>query len=270
VLAEPFPSYAEELKLAEAVLPGWMGIRFKQANTTLRKQYGLQDGAVAVLAVYPGSPAQQAGFEVGDIVLGPPGAPFAEARQIREWTMTAPIGTPTPLQILRDGQMRTTTFTPQRYPLKWPSLPGPPRVGSTAPALRELKPYRGDLPVALASGKPYLLFFWATWCAPCKASLPEVMAFERERQVPVITITDESPARLDAFFKKFQKPFPAIVAMDEYRQAFLAYGVNGTPAYVLVDANGKVQSHAVGYRAERGLQLPGWSWTKQNALPADP
>ena len=133
--------------------------------------------------------------------------------------------------------------------------------------LRDLTPYRGTLPVALTSGGPYLLFFWATWCAPCKASLPEVMAFERDSGVPVVAITDEPPAKLDAFFTKFSAPFPAIVAVDELRKSFLAYGVSGTPTFVLADAAGKVQSVTVGYRTEVGLALPGWSWNRPNPAP---
>ena len=268
VIPEPFPSYAEEMKLAEAVLPGWMGIRFKQADTTVRASFGLQDGASTVQVVYPDSPAQQAGLEVGDIILGPPDAPFTEPQQIREWVMTAPLGTPIPLQVLRGEQRLRLTLTPQRYPIKWPSLPGPPQVGSDALPLRELKPYRGTLPVALTSGGPYLLFFWATWCAPCKASLPEVMAFERDSGIPVVAITDEPPAQLDAFFTKYDAPFPAVVAVDELRRSFLAYGVSGTPTFVLADAAGKVQSVLIGYRPEVGLALPGWSWTTRPPAPA--
>ena len=266
-LPTPFPSYDEDLKLAEAVLPGWMGIRFKQANATVHAQFGLTPGASTVLTVYPDSPAQQAGLEVGDIILGPPNVPFTEQQQIREWVMTAPIGTPTPLQLLRGEQWLPLTLTPQRYPLKWPSLPGPPQVGSEVQPLPELKLYRGTLPAALMSGGSYLLFFWATWCAPCKAALPELIAFERDSGIPVVAITDEPSETLDAFFTKYDGPFPAIVAVDELRRAFLAYGVNGTPTFVLIDTAGKVQSVAIGYRPDVGLPLPGWSWTKRNPAP---
>jgi thiol-disulfide isomerase/thioredoxin len=260
----PFPSYDEDRRLIETVLPSWLGINFKQASQATREQFSLQKGASTVLAVYPNSPAQQAGLEAGDIVLGPPNAPFTEPQQIREWAMTAPVGKAAPIAVRRGEQSLGLTLTPQRYPIKWPTLPGPPQVGSEMPRLRDLKPYRGALPVALSQGGgTYLLFFWATWCGPCKASLPEVVAFEQESGVPVIAITDEPVAQLDAFFTQYHEAFPAIVAVDEFRKAFLAYGVHGTPTFVLADGAGKVQSFSSGYRAETGLPFAGWSWTKR-------
>ena len=262
VVPDPFPSYDEELELAREVLPGWMGIRFRQASATRRAEFGLEAGAVSVLAVYPDSPARRAGLEVGDIVLGPPDAPFTERQQIREWAMTAPIDEPEWLLVQRGHEKLRVSLRPEPYPLEWPALPGPPEVGSTAPPLQELQPYRGTLPVELASGGPYLLFFWATWCAPCKAALPEVMAFERERQTQVIAITDELPDELDAFFEKHDGPFPEAVAVDEFRRLFLAYGVSGTPSFVLVDAAGKVLSTSTGYRPDKGLGIANWSWAE--------
>jgi thiol-disulfide isomerase/thioredoxin len=265
-LPEPFPSYDEDRKLIEAVLPSWMGINFKQVSPTTREQFDLKKGASTVLAIYPNSPAQQAGLEAGDIILGPPGAPFTEPQQIREWVMTAPVGKAAPLQVQRGKQSLSLTLIPQRYPIKWPSLPGPPQVGSDMPRLRDLKPYRGTLPTALTQGGgKYLLFFWATWCGPCKASLPEVVAFERESGVPVVAITDEPSAQLDTFFEKYHGLFPNIVAIDEFRRAFLTYGVNGTPTFVFADAAGKVQSLSSGYRSASGLPIAGWSWTQRSS-----
>jgi len=208
-----------------------------------------------------------AGLEVGDLVLGPPDKPFTEANQIREWVMTSAIGAAAPLDVLRENRRVRLTLTPERYPMKWPDLPGPPKLGSASPPLPDLQPYRGKLPVELSRGGPFLLFFWATWCAPCKASLPEVVAFERERGIPVVAITDELPEQLDPFFAKYDGPFPAIVAVDEYRRSFLAYGVSGTPAFVLSDTSGRIEGYAVGYRPDQGLEFPGWSWAK-DATPA--
>jgi thiol-disulfide isomerase/thioredoxin len=261
-VADPFPFYEEDLAVAQEVLPAWMGIRFGQANAAQRASFHLGDGAATVQAVYPDSPAKAAGFEAGDIVLGPPGAPFSERNQIREWTMLSKIDEPAPLAILRGQRRLRLTLVPKPYPLKWPELPGPPKVGRAAPRLG-VTPYRGALPASLANGTPHLLFFWATWCAPCKAAVPEVLAFERARKTPVIAVTDELPGQLDTFFQHNGEPFPATVAVDDSRRAFLAYGVSGTPTIVLVDGDGKVRSYSTGYTPEKSLGINGWSWAKR-------
>lgn len=89
-------------------------------------------------------------------------------------------------------------------------------------------------------------------------------AFERDSSIPVVAITDEPPATLDAFFTKYDGPFPAIVAIDELRRSLLAYGVSGPPTFVLADATGKVQSIASGYRADTGLPVTGWAWSRRS------
>ena len=260
-VAEPFPPYEDDVRLAAKVLPAWMGIRFKQAEVETREHHRLEAGAVAVEAVYPDSPAEAAGVQVGDVILGPPGAPFKENQQIREWTMLSKIGEPAPLLVLRGDRQLRVTLAPKPYPLQWTTAAGPPKVDAPAPPVT-LTSYRGSVPPRLADGNAHLLFFWATYCGPCKASLPEVLAFERERHTQVIAVTDELREQLDAFFKKFDRPFPETVAMDEYRKAFLAFGVSGTPTFVLLDGAGKVRSYATGYTPEKGLGVAGWSWTK--------
>jgi len=261
---EPFPPWEDDVQLAREVLPAWMGINFRPASQKTRNQYHLGEGATSVLTVYPGSPAEVAGLQVGDVILGPPGRPFTEPRQVREWTMLSAVERPAPLLVQRGGRQVRVTLVPKPYPVRLPELPGPPKLGSAAPPLK-VAAYRGTLPERLGGEKGRLLFFWATWCAPCKASLPELLAFEQERGVPVIAITDESAEQLGPFFEKFTSPFPATVAVDELRSAFQAYGVSGTPTFVLVDGDGKVASTSTGYTPEKGLGIEGWSWSKHAA-----
>jgi thiol-disulfide isomerase/thioredoxin len=261
---DDFPSYEEDVRAARAVMPAWMGIQFRPLSEEQQRQQGLQPGAVSVRVVYPDSPAARAGLEVGDVLIGPPGRPFDEPRRVREWTMLQQVGKPRELEVLHDGRVVRRTLIPGEHPGKFPELPAPPRVGSVAPSLR-LTSYQGTPPSTLDGGEPHLLFFWATWCAPCKAALPELLAFAREREVEVVAITDEEASQLDAFFGKFAREFPPLVAIDAKRDAFLSYGVSGTPTFVLVDGTGVVRSISTGYTPAKGLKIDGWSWAARPA-----
>jgi thiol-disulfide isomerase/thioredoxin len=177
--------------------------------------------------------------------------------------MLATVDKPAALAVLRGDEEIELAIVPKPYPMKWPELPGPPRVSNAAPDLKPLRlaAYRGGPPPELRGTGAHLLYFWATWCGPCKAALPELLAFEGEREIPVLAITDETSGTLDTFFGKFGKPFPVRVATDEHRRSFLAYGVSGTPTFVLVDGEGVIRSYSVGYTPEKGLGIEGWAWT---------
>ncbi len=261
VRADPFPLLADDVTLAESVLPAWIGIQFRQARDALRAEQGLPDGAATVLSVYDDSPAATAGLRESDVILGPPDAPFVEKDQIREWAMRSAPDVPVELEVLRAGAHERVALVPKAMPQKWPALPGPPKVGSVAPALK-LEPYRGDPPTILADGRPRLMFFWATWCGICKSAIPELLAFEKARVTQVVAVTDETAEELDPFFAQWKDPFPALVARDEYRSAFRNYGVSGTPSFVLIDGKGVVQEQATGYLKKKGLQIEGWKWER--------
>lgn len=251
----PFPSYDSDIAAARQVLPGYMGIQFRQARPEVREEYGLESGAVRVRYVYEGSPAAAAGLLLGDIVVGPPDEAFTEPRQIREWTMFQEAGVARPLEILRDGEPLTIELVPGEHPGRFPELPQPPAPGDPAPPL-SLESVRGDLPATLVGEGPHLVFFWATWCAPCKASLPALMDWAAREGVPVIAVSDEEASVQEAFLEQYEGPFPAIVARDPLRAAHIAWGVSGTPTFVLVDETGAVLAHHTGYSAKNGLSLP--------------
>lgn len=259
VPAQAFPPFEEDITAATAAVPAWIGIRFRATQPETIKQLGLQPGAADVLGIFPDSPAEAAGLELGDIILGPPGTLFTEPNQVRSWTMLSKAGEPRVLEVLRTGKRRRVTLTPAPYPMTFPELPGPPKVGSAAPPVN-LVSYRGKLP-KIGDGKPQLLVFWATWCAPCKAALPELKAYAEATGTEIVGITDETPKALDRFFEGGQE-YTVDIAVDEYRRTYLAYGVSGTPTFVLVDGSGKIVSYSTGYSPEKSLGIPDWTWTR--------
>ena len=265
---EAFPPLRAELQILQEVLPSWLGVRFGQVPEPLLADRDLPGGASWLAAVFPDSPATDAGLEPGDIVLGTPDRPFTAIGQIREWTMTSPRDTPLQLVVLRPAQSADqdleyeATLRLRPYPLEWPKLPEPPQVGDLVPSLPDdLEPLGQWRPNQIADGA-HLLFFWATWCIPCKAAVPEMMAFAEDRGAPVLAISDEDAATVAGFLDKREKPFFEQVAVDPLRRSFISYGVSGTPTIILVDEDGIIRHRQVGYSLEKGITVEGWSWTK--------
>ena len=253
------PSIADDEKLEHDVHPAWIGIGFSAIRDDVRKERGLPDGTSMVTGVVPGSPAKDAGLVPGDLILGPPGKPFTARNQVRAWTMLSLADQPETLEVARGKKHVEIAIVPRPYPSELPAVvAGGPDVGAHAPPLN-LRAYKG-VNVNLADGTPHLLLFWATWCKPCKASLPEVLAFERAHHTQVVAITDEPKATLDAFFKTWKQPFPKTVAIDDMRAAFVAYGIQGTPGFALIDGKGIVRVRATGYSNPPGLAIDGWKW----------
>lgn len=95
-------------------------------------------------------------------------------------------------------------------------------------------------------GKVVLIDFWATWCGPCRAELPNLQKLHAQysrRGFEIVSISvDEDRAKLDAFLQ--QTPMPWVVLHGEKGQNATAkyYGVNAVPTTILVDRSGRVVS----------------------------
>jgi thiol-disulfide isomerase/thioredoxin len=272
-VVEAFPPLADELRLIQEILPSWLGVRFRQVPKTLRSDRRLPAGATWLEAVFPDSPAMAAGLEAGDIILGPPARPFTDYGQLREWTMTSPRDTPLLLKVIRPASRAEedlefeATLLLRPLPVVWPELPGPPQVGKMAPALPSGLKFVGSGKLPGLVGRTHLLFFWATWCQPCKQAVPEVMAFAAAKGIPVLAISDEAAGTVSGYLETRQEAFFEWVASDPLRRSFIDYGVSGTPTIVLVDDKGIVRHRQVGYKSKSGLTVEGWHWSRSTASP---
>lgn len=90
-------------------------------------------------------------------------------------------------------------------------------------------------------GKPLLLDFWATWCAPCVESLPALEKLYKDaadKGLVVLSIdSDEAAQTATEFLAKRKEPWANFHLTDEVAAAFPEHGI---PYFVLVDASGKV------------------------------
>ncbi len=93
--------------------------------------------------------------------------------------------------------------------------------------------------LARYQGKPLLLDFWATWCAPCIRAHPEVVALAKEHGIAVLGISaDEDPEVVKRWLAEHPTPWPSIV-QGPAGEINLAYGVSSWPSYALLDAEGR-------------------------------
>ncbi len=84
-------------------------------------------------------------------------------------------------------------------------------VGDPAPALRVMRWYKGQPVPAFQPGHAYVVEFWATWCVPCKVSIPRLTALQKQYgdKVTVIGIDVLEVAHSNEAIAKLAAPFVA-------------------------------------------------------------
>ncbi|CAN5368011.1 DsbE family thiol:disulfide interchange protein [soil metagenome] len=110
-----------------------------------------------------------------------------------------------------------------------PLLPGKPGLASTA----------------FADGKPRLLNVFASWCVPCAAEAPQLMALKSAGvQIEGVAIRDTPQAMRD-FLARGGDPY-ASIGDDKASAVQLALGSSGVPESFLIDGHGTILLQHVG------------------------
>lgn len=110
-----------------------------------------------------------------------------------------------------------------------------------------------DKPVALEryKGKPLVVNFWARWCGPCRAEIPELVKFRaaHKGKIEILGIGIEDKAEpAKEFAKAYDMDYPVFVAKDKgipLLQA-MANTKGGLPYTVFIDRNGQVVQKKLG------------------------
>jgi peroxiredoxin len=123
-----------------------------------------------------------------------------------------------------------------------------PRVGEVAP---DLQAYRlnAQLQPELVSlsdfkGQPVWLNFWASWCQPCRAEMPELKEAYQQLEgsgIVMLAISLDEPIE-DAYLYAAQNQVTFMILSDPTREHVgSSYQINNFPTHIFIDAQGIVR-----------------------------
>ena len=104
-------------------------------------------------------------------------------------------------------------------------------------------------------GQVVLLNFWATWCVPCRAEIPELNAMERDlgpRGFKVIGVTTYDTAEaVRAYQQEVQQDYAVMIGAGD---AESKYAVVGLPTTFVIDREGRIRQTITGERKRAAFE----------------
>jgi len=135
--------------------------------------------------------------------------------------------------------------------------PGPEEVAPSLWTTRLPRAGGGEVDFASLRGRPLLLNFWATWCAPCKEEMPWFADLQQRYgpqglQVIGVAMDDSDKKVIDTFAKKMGVNYPVLLGKESVATA---YGdVQFLPDTFYIGRDGKILRHVQGLIDRKSIE----------------
>jgi thiol-disulfide isomerase/thioredoxin len=137
------------------------------------------------------------------------------------------------------------------------SIPKEQPLSGLAPDFT-LKTFAGQkITLSQLKGKVVLLDFWATWCGPCRESIPHLIQLYKNYRESGFELVGMNLDKGDGevvrrFITSMDIPYPVVAAPEEVVRS---YQVTGIPVAFLIDKEGKIREKMVGFSGIIAQQL---------------
>ncbi len=107
------------------------------------------------------------------------------------------------------------------------------------------------------SGKVVFLNFWATWCGPCKAEIPDfIEAYKqyKDKGMEIIGISVDriSPKSVLKFAEKYKINYPVVMSTNKIKKDYEPGPY--VPTTIIIDKEGKIRHRHIGYMNKETLK----------------
>ena len=136
-----------------------------------------------------------------------------------------------------------------------PRIIDSPLIGKQAPTFELLDLDGRSVSLAHDSNQPTILNFWATWCQPCIAEHPVLVAAAKRHSGRVRflgVVYQDDPELIRTFVNRRGSWGPSLV--DRQSQVAVAYGVYGAPETFFIDSEGTIVEKIAGPLGSQGLE----------------
>lgn len=245
---------------AQAIDPRpWLGVAMDPDTSA---------SGVAVGHVLRGSPADRAGLREGDRIVRLAGSTVARPADVTRIVGVHSPGDVLDITFVRAGREQTVRASLAVFPSR-DEMIRMDLVGTFAPGWRDVQAVSGDFPASVGAlrGHVVLLDFWATWCVPCRVSIPKLDALQARygaQGLSVLGLTADDASDVALFAHRMGLRYG--VAVDTRGRTSRTYGVVSLPTLVVIDKRGVVRDVAVGYDSGTDARLD----AEVQALLAEP